>query len=120
MTPTQGMAEFFAMEAGEYLERLDKLVSGSGSPDAEEFVRLARALRGSALMANQQPIAAAAAGLEALARALRESRIPWDVANKQVAVSAVDNLKILIRAVPTWTPREDAKARAVAQELEQV
>jgi len=114
-----GMAEFFAMEAGDYLERLDAIVSPAGPPNVEEFVRLARALRGSALMANQQPIAAAAAGLEALARAVRETRVPWDPATKQIAVRAVDDLKILIRAVTSWSPREDAKARAVAQELEQ-
>ena len=70
-----GLSDFFALEASEYLERLDGLV---GRPDAgtvaEEFVRLARALRGSALMANQQPIARTASGLEALARAVREGR----------------------------------------------
>src|SRR5439155_6973933 len=110
---------FFAMEAGDYLERLDAIVSPAGSPNVEEFVRLARALRGSALMANQQPIAAAAAGLEALARAVRETRVAWDPATKQITVRAVDDLKILIRAVSTRSPREDAKARAVAQDLEQ-
>ena len=120
MTPAQGMAEFFAMEAGEYLERLDKLVSGAGAPDAEEFVRLARALRGSALMANQQPIAGAAGGLEALARAVKESRLAWDPGNRQLGIRAVDDLKILIRAVSTWTPAEDAKASGLAQELERV
>ena len=114
-----GMAEFFGMEAGEYLERLDGLVSPAGTPNAEEFVRLARALRGSALMANQQPIAGAAAGLEALARALRESKVSWDAATRQIAVRAVDDLKILVRAVSAWTPKEDAKARAVAHELAQ-
>src|SRR5438128_304782 len=61
MTPPQkplGMHDFFALEAGEYLERLDALL-GSESPSADELVRLARALRGSALMANQQAIARA-------------------------------------------------------------
>ncbi|MBI4420459.1 MAG: hypothetical protein HY560_06505 [Gemmatimonadetes bacterium] len=114
-----GMAEFFAMEAGEYLERLDGLVSPAGTPNADEFVRLVRALRGSALMANQQPIAGAAAGLEALARAVREGRRPWDAAIKQVAVRAVDDLKIMVRSVGAWTANEDARARALAQELEQ-
>src|SRR5690349_15940362 len=102
-----GMAEFFAMEAGEYLERLDGLVSASTPPNVEEFVRLSRALRGSALMANQQPIAGAAAGLEALARALRESKIPWDARIKQLAIRSVDDIKILVRSVSAWTPKED-------------
>ncbi|HET7249832.1 MAG TPA: hypothetical protein VFI79_08295, partial [Gemmatimonadales bacterium] len=51
-----GMADFFALEAGEYLERLDGLLAPEGPPPADEFVRLARALRGSALMASQTPI----------------------------------------------------------------
>lgn len=120
MTPQMGMAEFFGMEAGEYLERLDALVSPAAAPNLDEFVRLARALRGSALMANQQPIAGAAAGLEAVARALRETKIAWDPGNRQITIRAVDDLKILIRAVSAWTPREDAKARGIAQELEQL
>lgn len=120
MPPTQGMAEFFAMEAGEYLERLDALISPAGTPNGDEFVRLARALRGSALMANQQSIAGAAGGLEALARGIRESRLPWDAANRQIAIRSVDDLKVLIRSLRTWSPAEDAKARAMAQELEQL
>src|SRR6266581_1116971 len=63
-----GMSDFFALEAGEYLERLDGMLAKGDSPSADEIVRLARALRGSALMANQPAIARAAAGLEVLAR----------------------------------------------------
>src|SRR5437763_1215242 len=44
-----GMSDFFALEAGEYLERLDGLLAASDSPNADELVRLARALRGSPL-----------------------------------------------------------------------
>lgn len=114
------MAEFFAMEASDYLARLDALVSGAGSPDAEEFVRLARSLRGSALMANQQAIAATAGGVEALARALKDGRLAWDAANKQLGIRAVDDLKIFVRALGKWTPAEEAKAQALAQELERL
>src|SRR2546427_6168652 len=91
-----GMSDFFALEAGEYLERLDALLQQSETPAADEFVRLARALRGSALMANQQAIAKAAAGVESLARALREGRRPWDAQTKQLAVRAIDDLKISV------------------------
>ena len=117
-----GMTDFFALEAGEYLERLDAVLQpGEGTaPLADEFVRLARALRGSALMASQQPVARAAAGLEALARAIREGRRPWDAAVKQVAVRAVDDLKIFVRRVPAWTPNDTAKAETLAAQLEQL
>src|SRR2546427_3182619 len=75
-----GMSDFFVLEAGEYLERLDaQLQAPEGTaPAPDELVRLARALRGSALMASHQAIARAASGLEALARAVREARRPWD------------------------------------------
>src|SRR5437899_1087552 len=77
-----GMSDFFALEAGEYLERLDGLLAKSEGPSADELVRLARALRGSALMANQPAIARAAAGLEALGRAPAGARCPRSPAGR--------------------------------------
>jgi hypothetical protein len=113
-----GMSDFFALEAGEYLERLDALLQ---KPELaiDEFVRLARALRGSALMASQPAIARAAAGVEALARAVREGRNAWDTQTKQAAVRAVDDLKIFVRRTPSWTDADTAKADALSAELEQ-
>src|SRR5881296_2748951 len=115
-----GMSDFFALEAGEYLERLDSLLQQSETPGADEFVRLARALRGSALMANQQAIAKAAAGVESLARALREGRRPWDAQTKQLAVRAIDDLKVFVRRAANWTQADSAKAEALGEELDQV
>src|SRR5256712_8308673 len=101
-----GMSDFFALEAGEYLERLDSLLQQSETPGADEFVRLARALRGSALMANQQAIAKAAAGVQALARALREGRRPWGAPTKKLAGRAIDDPKIFLRPPADWTPAD--------------
>src|SRR5213594_1262803 len=115
-----GMSDFFALEAGEYLERLDALLQQSETPGADEFVRLARALRGSALMANQQAIAKAAAGVESLARALREGRRPWDAQTKQLAVRAIDDLKIFVRRAANWTQADSAKAEALGAQLDQL
>ena len=115
-----GMSDFFALEAGEYLERLDGLLAQSDSPSADEIVRLARALRGSALMANQHAIARTAAGLEALARAVREGRRAWDPQTLQLGLRGVDDLKIFVRRAGTWTEADTAKAEALAQQLEQL
>src|SRR5213596_1586433 len=114
-----GMSDFFALEAGEYLERLDGLLAKSDHPNADELVRLARALRGSALMANQQAIARAAAGLESLARAVHDGRRVWDAPTKQLAVRAVDDLKIFVRRAGAWSEADTAKAEALASQLEQ-
>ncbi|HTD69711.1 MAG TPA: hypothetical protein VK647_04595 [Gemmatimonadales bacterium] len=115
-----GMADFFALEAGEYLERLDGLLAKSDNPSADEIVRLARALRGSALMANRHAIARTAAGLEALARAVREGRRAWDPQTQQLAIRGVDDLKVFVRQAGSWTDADTAKAEALALELEQV
>jgi chemotaxis protein histidine kinase CheA len=115
-----GMSDFFALEAGEYLERLDALLGKGDSPNADELVRLARALRGSALMANQPAIARAAAALESLARAVREGGGRWEPQTKQLAVRAVDDLKIFVRRAPSWTDADTAKAEVLSQELEQL
>ncbi|HKI95550.1 MAG TPA: hypothetical protein VJ992_09690 [Gemmatimonadales bacterium] len=117
MTQKLGMIEFFMMEAGEYLDRLDQIVSGSTPPKGEEFQRVARALRGAALMANQQPLAGAAGGLEHLARAVREGRRAWDDATKQLAIRGIDDLRILVRQSGNWGEAESAKAREIASVL---
>jgi len=115
-----GMSDFFALEAGEYLDRLDAVLQGDAAPAADEFVRLSRALRGSALMASQQAIARAATGVEALARAVREGRRAWDAGTKQIAIRAVDDLKIFVRRAASWTDADTAKAEALASQLEQL
>ena len=116
------MTDFFALEAGEYLERLDGALQGAAgaTPPVDELVRLTRALRGSALMANKAPIARAAAGLEALVRAVREGRRSWDADIQQVAVRAVDDLKILLRNVLTWSDADTVKAEALSGDLERL
>src|SRR2546429_6939244 len=85
-----GMSDFFALEAGEYLERLDGLLAQSEHPSADELVRLAPALRGSALMADQQAIAPAAAGPESLARAVPDGRRGRDGQTHPLGAGSVD------------------------------
>ena len=113
-----GIADFFAMEAGEYLERLDALVSAAGPPNGEDLQRLTRALRGAALMANQQPIAAAAGSFEHLARAVREGRHAWDEGTQQLAIRTVDDLKVFVRHARDWSDADTARARELAATLE--
>ena len=115
-----GMSDFFGMEASEYLEKLDALISGNQRPAPDEFVRLARALRGSAMMASQQTIAEAGAALESFARALHENRLDWNDTNKQLAIRSVDELKILVRKLGDWAPEDEQKIKSLAAELVEV
>lgn len=119
MTGSMGMGEFFRLEAGEYLDRLEGLTTAP-RPVIDEFVRLARALRGSALMANESHTAKVAQGLEWLARAIREGRRAWDEANRQLVTRALDDLRVFVRHAGHWPKENYARAEVLAAELEEV
>jgi len=51
---------------------------------------------------------------------VREARRTWDAQTKQLAVRAVDDLKIFVRQAGSWTDADTAKAEALGQELDQV
>jgi hypothetical protein len=118
MTNPLAAADFFALEAGECLDRLETLVGRPDGPPAEEFLRTARVLRGSALMASQQPIARAAAGLEGLARAYRDGRRPWDPATREQAAQAIEEFRLLVRRVREWGEPETARSVRLGLALE--
>jgi hypothetical protein len=118
MTNPLGPAGFFALEAGECLDRLDALFRAPGGPSSDEFLRTSRALRGSALMANQPPLARAAAGFEALARALRAGERGWDQATREQADQAIEEYRLLIRRVPDWQESDAVRAARLTTLLE--
>jgi hypothetical protein len=118
MTQPLGMDDFFALEAGEYLDRLSHLAADPGPPSADELVRFTRALRGSALMANQQAIARAAGGLEHLVRGYRDGRRAWDGELAALFREATDVLRTLVERARMWTPEDGARAERLALHLE--
>jgi hypothetical protein len=118
MTNPIGPAGFFALEAGECLDRLESLFGAPAGPPADEFLRTARVLRGSALMANQPLLGRAAAGFEALARAIRDGARPWDAATREQASQAVDEYRLLVRRVPEWQESDAARAARLASLLD--
>jgi hypothetical protein len=118
MTNPLAAADFFALEAGECLDRLESLVARPDGPPADEFLRTARVLRGSALMAGQQPIARAAAGLEGIARAYRDGRRLWDPATREQVAQAVEEFRLLVRRVREWGEAETARTVRLGLSLE--
>jgi chemotaxis protein histidine kinase CheA len=118
MTNPLGTADFFALEAGESLDRLDHLVAGGFAPPGDEFLRMARVLRGSALMAGQAPIAKAASALEAVARSHRDRPRPWDPATKERLAQVVEEFRRLVRQVHQWTEADSARAARLTRDLE--
>lgn len=119
---TGGLLDFFTLEASEYVEQLDGLVSRATAtpPDAESFARALRGLRGAATMAKVTGIATLATGLERLAKQVRDGELAWDAGTRGVAIAAIDDAKILIRGVRNWTAAEDARVAERVAELERV
>ncbi len=122
MEQAMGMLDFFVLESGEYLERLDALVQAPAGAlaQADEVLRTVRAFRGSALMASQAAVARAAQGLEAVARALRDGRVAWDERVRGELVRAVDDCKVLLSRVRAPAAGDAAMARALGDALERL
>lgn len=117
---TQGLLDFFVLEAGEYTEQLDgALAKASGNlPDLDVFTRNARALRGSATMARVDGIAKVATGLERLGRGLRDGSLKWTPQLRAAIIAAIDDVKLLVHAARTWGKPEDDRAAARVAELD--
>ena len=120
MTGATGLVDFFALEAGDYLGRMDELLAAAGpdGPAREPFARHARSLRGSATMARQVELAELAAAIERVAAGHRDGGLAWSAAVADATVAGVDEFKRLLRNVRAWSPDDAAKARARAAELD--
>jgi chemotaxis protein histidine kinase CheA len=124
MTDPRGIVDFFALEAGECLERMDAWLAGAasaafgGPPDAEPFVRSARALRGAATMARQPDLASLAESLGRVAAAVQLGRLPWNASSAEALSAAVEAFRRLLRAARAWSANDAAEAHARAERLE--
>ena len=113
---SQPLSEYFAQEAGEYLDRLDALLSRPEAPDPVEFFRLARGVRGSAQLAGAQGVALVAEGMEDAARALRDGALAWSDDVQRRARETAADLRVLVGSSARWGTEEDRRAReAVAR-----
>jgi hypothetical protein len=118
MTAPVGRREFFALEAGEYLERLALLVGGAEPPGAEDLVRHARALRGAALMAGPPGFSTAAGAIEGTCKALRDQTVAWTPALAERLAHAIEDCKALLRKVREWTETDTQRCERIAEQLE--
>lgn len=122
MGQSMGTLDFFLLEGGEYLERLDALAQAPAGAmtQGDELLRLTRAFRGSAIMASQHGMARAAQGLESCARAVRENRLGWSEATRGELIRAVDDCKILMRRLRTPDQGDTEKAEAIGIALDRL
>jgi chemotaxis protein histidine kinase CheA len=111
----QRLSDYFALEAADYLDQLDRMLAASDAPDAERFFRLARGIRGSAQLAEARRVAEVAQQLESAARGLAEQRLSWSQELHASAVRTVDDLRVLVRGLAAWGSAEEARAHAAIE-----
>src|SRR5690349_4859272 len=111
MTMPGRLLDYFALEASEYLTRLETLVGKPGmqSSDATQFVAAARGLRGSATMAKASGPARLATAVERIASNVAQGALAWEPEVQRALVGAVEDLKLLVRAVRNWGAEQDAR-----------
>jgi chemotaxis protein histidine kinase CheA len=108
----QYLTDLLALEAGEYLDQLEHLLTRETEPRPDEILRLARGVRGSARVAQVQGVARVAEQLERMARALEQKELEWSGDLRARAVRTVDDLRVLVRAARDWNSEAEARARA--------
>ncbi len=118
MSAPLGRREFFALEAGEYLERLALLVGAVEPPAADDLVRHARALRGAALMAGPPGFSTAAAAIESTVKSVRDGALDWTPVLAERLAGAVEDCKALLRKVREWSDTDTQRCEHIAEQLE--
>ena len=111
MTTPGKLLDFFTLEAGEYLTRLESLATQQSmeKADATRFTAAARGLRGSATMAKADELARLANSVERIAVGVVQGSVSWDAELQRSLVSAIEDLKLLVRSVRQWGPEQDAR-----------
>jgi chemotaxis protein histidine kinase CheA len=111
MTTPGKLLDFFTLEAGEYLTRLESLATQPSmeKADATRFTAAARGLRGSATMAKAGELARLANSVERIAVGVVQGAISWEPELQRSLVSAIEDLKLLVRSVRSWGAEQDAR-----------
>ena len=101
MTTPGRLLDFFTLEAGEYLTRLESLATQGSmeKADATRFTAAARGLRGSATMAKASELARLASSVERIAVGVVQGAVSWEPELQRSLVSAIEDLKLLVRSV---------------------
>jgi HPt (histidine-containing phosphotransfer) domain-containing protein len=108
---SQPLSEYFAREAGDFLDELDTLLAAADTPDADRLFRLARGVRGSAQIAGAEGVARVAERLEDAARSVRDGSLAWDGAMGERAKATAADLRRLVASTPRRHRRRGAGRR---------
>ena len=119
MSVAVGLLDFYILEASEYVDQLDALVGAAAHapPESTPFITAARALRGSSTMAKLLRMAELAGSVERVGRAMRDGSVRWTPDVRSAVVSAIDDIRVLLRSVRSWSAADEQRAATRIAEL---
>jgi chemotaxis protein histidine kinase CheA len=117
VTAPSRLLDFFTLEAGEYIFRMESALA-PGTPDVAALRSGARGLRGSATMARLTPIASIAGRLETIAAKVVDGGMELSLQLRRQIGATAETLNILVRSVRSWTPAAEERARRALDELD--
>lgn len=119
MTTPPRLLDFFILEAGDYLLRLETLVTQQGmqSSDAAQFATAARGLRGSATMAKATGVSSLAMTVERIANAVAQGARTWEPELQRALVGAIEDLKVVVHGVRSWGAEQEARVQDAQSRL---
>ncbi len=111
MTTPGRLLDFFILEAGDYLTRLETFATQKGLKPSEamQFAAAARGLRGSATMAKMSGVSKLASTVERIAGGVVRGATAWEPEVQRAVIGAIEDLKLVVRGVRTWSAEQDAR-----------
>ncbi len=109
MTTPGRLLDFFILEAGDYLTRLETFATQKGLKPSEamQFAAAARGLRGSATMAKMSGVSKLASTVERIAGGVVRGATAWEPEVQRAVIGAIEDLKLVVRGVRTWSAEQD-------------
>jgi chemotaxis protein histidine kinase CheA len=119
-TPAR-LLDFFILEAGDYLLRLETIVTQKGMQpaDAAQFAAAARGLRGSATMAKASGVSSLANTVERIANAVVQGATAWEPELQRALVGAIEDLKVMVHGVREWGSEQESRVQQALARLAQ-
>ena len=119
MTTPGRLLDFFILEAGDYLTRLESFVAQHAMKPSEalELAAAARGLRGSATMAKASGVSKLALTVERIAGNVVKGVTSWEPELQRSLVGAIEDLKVAMHGVRSWSAEQDARVEESLKRL---
>lgn len=120
MTTPARLLDFFILEAGDYLTRLETLVTNTRlqPSDAAQFAAAARGLRGSATMAKASGVSSLALTVERIANGVVHGATAWEPELQRAMVGAIEDLKAMVHSARNWGTEQEKKVAEALTRLQ--